>query len=171
MKKILLIILVGIVIMLKPINAILKDSLGNIILRGTVVTGIIATDNGDGSYDVFISEAEEARKNMMFEAELEIQKEASFSQIRIQEELAKAQIIGEKEGMKLANERYIAQINAIASQSLNKFKEDEKTKRQDRNNSQQSELIAQRKNDGAPINFEADSKFSDLLKSINSNIQ
>ena len=64
MKKILLIILIGIVIMLKPINAILKDSLGNIILRGTVVTGIIASDNGDGSYDVFISEAEEARKNV-----------------------------------------------------------------------------------------------------------
>lgn len=50
--------------MLKPINAIIKDGIGNILFRGTVVTGIIATDNEDGSYDVFISEADEARKNV-----------------------------------------------------------------------------------------------------------
>lgn len=43
--------------MLKPINAIIKDSVSNIIYRGNVVTGIVATDNGDGSYDVFISES------------------------------------------------------------------------------------------------------------------
>lgn len=60
MKKMLLIILIGVFIMLKPINAIIKDSIGNIIHRGSVVTGIIATDNGDGSYDVFISESDKA---------------------------------------------------------------------------------------------------------------
>ncbi len=115
--------------------------------------------------------AEEARNNMMFEAELEIQKEAKFSIIRIQEEIAKAQIAGEIEGAEQANKRYIAEINAIAARGLKEFERDEKRKLQDRNNSQQSELIAQRKNDGEPINFEADSKFSDLLKSFNSNIQ
>ncbi|GAH85773.1 unnamed protein product, partial [marine sediment metagenome] len=60
MKKLLLIILIGVFIVLKPINAIIKDSIGNIIHRGSVVTGIIATDNGDGSYDVFISESDRA---------------------------------------------------------------------------------------------------------------
>jgi len=60
MKKLLLIILIGVFIMLKPINAIIKDSIGNIITRGNVVTGVIATDNGDGSYDVFISESDKA---------------------------------------------------------------------------------------------------------------
>ena len=50
--------------MLKPINAIIKDSLGNIIHRGNIVTGIIATDNGDGSYDVFISEADKAYRKI-----------------------------------------------------------------------------------------------------------
>ena len=60
MKKILFIILIGVLIMLKPINAIIKDSLGNIIHRGSVVTGVITVDRGDGSYDVLISEAEEA---------------------------------------------------------------------------------------------------------------
>jgi len=46
--------------MLKPINSIIKDSIGNIIYRGNVVTGTVATDNGDGSYDVFISESDRA---------------------------------------------------------------------------------------------------------------
>lgn len=46
--------------MLKPINSIIKDSIGNIMFRGNVVTGIVATDNGDGSYDVFISESDRA---------------------------------------------------------------------------------------------------------------
>ncbi len=50
--------------MLKPINAIIKDSVGNIIYRGNVVTGIVATDNGDGSYDVFISESGKAYPNI-----------------------------------------------------------------------------------------------------------
>jgi len=46
--------------MLKPINSIIKDNIGNIIYWGNVVTGIVATDNGDGSYDVFISESDRA---------------------------------------------------------------------------------------------------------------
>jgi len=46
--------------MLKPINSIIKDSIGNIMFRGNVVTGTVATDNGDGSYDVFISESDKA---------------------------------------------------------------------------------------------------------------
>lgn len=50
--------------MLKPINAIIKDSIGNIIFRGNVVTGVIATDNGDNSYDVFISESDKAYPNI-----------------------------------------------------------------------------------------------------------
>lgn len=46
--------------MLKPINSIIKDSIRNIIYRGNVVTGTVAVDNGDGSYDVFISESDRA---------------------------------------------------------------------------------------------------------------
>lgn len=41
--------------MLRPINAIIKDNVGNIIHRGFVVTGEVAVDNGDGSYDVYIA--------------------------------------------------------------------------------------------------------------------
>jgi len=46
--------------MLKPISAIIKDSIGNIMFRGNVVTGIVAKDNGNKSYDVFISESDVA---------------------------------------------------------------------------------------------------------------
>ena len=46
--------------MLKPINSIIKDSIRNIVFRGNVVTGTVAVDNGDGSYDVFISESDRA---------------------------------------------------------------------------------------------------------------
>jgi len=55
-----LLIIIGILVMLKPINSIIKDSISNIMFRGNVVTGIVATDNGDGSYDVFISESDRA---------------------------------------------------------------------------------------------------------------
>jgi len=61
MKKFILIILIlGVLIMLKPVSVIIKDSIGNIMYRGNVVTGIVATDNGDGSYDCYISESEVA---------------------------------------------------------------------------------------------------------------
>ena len=61
MKKIyILLIIIGVLIMLKPINTIIKDSIGNIVFRGNVVTGIIATNHSDGSYDVFISESDKA---------------------------------------------------------------------------------------------------------------
>jgi len=62
MKKYLFILLIfiGVLIMLKPISVIIKDSIRNIVFRGNVVTGIVATDNGDGSYDVFISESDRA---------------------------------------------------------------------------------------------------------------
>jgi len=61
MKKLwILLIITGVLVMFKPINSIIKDSIGNIIYRGNVVTGIVATDNGDKSYDVFISESEKA---------------------------------------------------------------------------------------------------------------
>lgn len=46
--------------MLKPVSAIIKDSIGNIMYRGNVVTGIVAVDNGNDSYDCYISESDVA---------------------------------------------------------------------------------------------------------------
>ena len=61
MKKfILIILLLGVLFMLKPVSAIIKDSISNIMYRGNVVTGTVAVVNGDGSYDVFISESDRA---------------------------------------------------------------------------------------------------------------
>jgi len=50
--------------MLKPINSIIKDSIGNINSRINIVTGIVAFDNGNGSYDVFISESDKPYPNI-----------------------------------------------------------------------------------------------------------
>jgi len=56
MKKLFFILLIiGVLVMLRPINSIIKDSIGSIIHRGNVVTGEVAKDNGDGSYDVYIA--------------------------------------------------------------------------------------------------------------------
>jgi len=62
MKKFILIILIigALIIMLSPVNSIIKNAIGNIIFRGNVVTGIVDVDNGDGSYDVFIAESDVA---------------------------------------------------------------------------------------------------------------
>ena len=61
MKKfILIILLLGVLCMLKPVSAIIKDSIGNIMYRGNVVTGTVAVVNGDGSYDCYISESDRA---------------------------------------------------------------------------------------------------------------
>lgn len=50
--------------MLRPINAIIRDNVGNIIHRGFVVTGEVAIDNGDGSYDVYIAGEAKAYPNI-----------------------------------------------------------------------------------------------------------
>ena len=56
MKKLLIILLIiGGLIMLRPINEIIRNTVGNIIHRLSVVTGEVAVDNGDGSYGVFIA--------------------------------------------------------------------------------------------------------------------
>jgi len=50
--------------MLKPINSIIKDSISNINSRINIVTGIVAVDNGNGSYDCFISESDKPYPNI-----------------------------------------------------------------------------------------------------------
>lgn len=52
----------------------------------------------------------------------------------------------------------------MASFNLNKLKKDEKKFRQDRNNSQQSEMIQQRKENKDPIDFQNEFDFSTILE-------
>jgi len=110
--------------------------------------------------------AEEARKTKVFEMELEIQKEAQLSQIRIQEKMATSEIEAYKDTQKYNHEQSIAQIKNIGDEGLTRYKEDEKTKRQDRNNSQHSKMISQRKEDGAPIDFENEFKLNDIMNNL-----
>ena len=50
--------------MLNPARAIVQNSVGNIIYRGNVVTGIVSKNNGNGSYDVYIGESDVAYPNI-----------------------------------------------------------------------------------------------------------
>lgn len=94
---------------------------------------------------------------------IDIEKEKVLSQIRIAEEQAKAEIQAPIDGKKFQFELYKKKMETDMAYNLNKFKEDEKTSRQDRNNTDQSKMIAQRKKEGAePIDFENRS-FSDFV--------
>jgi len=59
MKKFILIILIiiGVLFMLNQVNAMIKNSIGDIVYRGNVVTGVVAKDNGNKSYDCYIMES------------------------------------------------------------------------------------------------------------------
>ncbi len=50
--------------MLKPVSEIIENSVGIITYKNKIVTGKVAVDNGHGSYDVYISEGEEAYPNI-----------------------------------------------------------------------------------------------------------
>lgn len=50
--------------MLRPIEEIIRNNVGNIIHRLSIVTGEVAIDNGDGSYDVFIAGEPKAYPNI-----------------------------------------------------------------------------------------------------------
>ena len=50
--------------MLRPINEIIRNNVGNIIHRLSMVTGEVAADNGNGSYDVFIAGDPKAYPNI-----------------------------------------------------------------------------------------------------------
>lgn len=110
--------------------------------------------------------AEEARKTKIFDIELEIQKEAQLSQIRIQEKIAVAEIEANKDSQKYNHEQTIASIKTLADEGLTRYKEDEKTSRQDRNNSQHSRMISQRKDEGSPIDFENEFGLEQIMENL-----
>jgi len=65
MKKLLFIVLIiGGLIMLKPINVYVKNAVSNIVYRKNLVTGIITADHGNKSYDVEIGESGKSIKKI-----------------------------------------------------------------------------------------------------------
>lgn len=91
--------------------------------------------------------------------QMETQGKLQIKQAEIQGEMARMeQEAALKEKLMGIEFDYNMKLKGIDAQTLQdreKAKEDEKTKRQDRNNSQQSKLIEQRKKDLPPVDFES----------------
>ncbi len=87
-------------------------------------------------------------------AQLEIEKEQAKSLIRVKERQAMIQVETPNQEKEWTFELYKEQLKAQTSLQNERFKEAQKTFRQDRNNSQASRMIDQRNNDSAPIDFQ-----------------
>lgn len=103
-----------------------------------------------------------------------IQEKEAEGQIEIEVEKAKALIEVEKQAMlnqvnepirreNYEMEAFKKQLDAAATMNLNRYKENEKTKRQNKNNTDHSKMIDQRKRNLPPIDFGNDDIFSGFL--------
>lgn len=106
-----------------------------------------------------------------------IQEKAAEGEIMVEVEKAKAMIEVEKQAMlnqvnePVRREGYDVdifkkQLEVAAAMDLNRFKEDEKTRRQNKNNTDHSKMIDQRKRDLPPIDFNRDAEFDDILEGL-----
>lgn len=96
--------------------------------------------------------------------QVDIDAEAKLSSIRLNEYQVKKQIEAPGEQAKFEQEVYLEQMKVSTTMNLNKYKEDAKDKRLDRQSSQNSEMIEQRKKETGPIDFENKFNFEDLFK-------
>ena len=96
--------------------------------------------------------------------QVDIDAEAKLSSIRLNEYQVKKQIEAPGEQAKFEQEVYLEQMKVSTTMNLNQYKEDAKDKRLDRQSSQNSEMIEQRKKETGPIDFENKFDFEDLFK-------
>jgi len=96
--------------------------------------------------------------------QVDIDAEAKLSSIRLNEYQVKKQIEAPGEQTKFQQEAYLEQMKIANTMNLNKYKEDAKDQRLDRQSSQNSEMIEQRKKETGPIDFENKFNFEDLFK-------
>ena len=105
-----------------------------------------------------IKSAQAASQGRMQEDEMKLKVEQQLAQIKSQAEMQKmqqqAQIDAEMLKMKYQYEMQLKQMDVSNVQNRDTFKEDRKDKRTEIQASQQSELIAQRKQDLPPKDFE-----------------
>ena len=105
-----------------------------------------------------IKSAQAASQGRMQEDEMKLKVEQQLAQIKSQAEMQKmqqqAQIDAEMLKMKYQYEMQLKQMDVANVQNRDTFKEDRKDKRTEIQATQQSELIAQRKQDLPPKDFE-----------------
>jgi hypothetical protein len=97
------------------------------------------------------------------QASIDVDKEAKLSQIRLQERQAMLQIEAPGEEREFEQEVYLKKLDSITQFDNKKYLEEKKDKRIDKQSTQQSEMIDQRKNNSQPINFENEFSLDDEM--------
>jgi len=95
--------------------------------------------------------------------QIDIDAEAKLSAIRLNELQQKKIIEAPGEQKEFEQEVYLEQMKIANTMNLNKYKEDAKDKRQDVAASQNSEMITQRKDGSAPIDFKEEFDITKLF--------
>lgn len=95
--------------------------------------------------------------------QIDVEAEANLSSIRLMEYQKKKEIDAPGEQIKFEQDVYLEQVKANVKMSENQFKEEAKDKRLDRQSTQNSEMIEQRKKDSGPIDFENNFDFNSLF--------
>lgn len=115
--------------------------------------------------DIAAAQAAEQAKTQSYgmKKQIDIDAEQKLSVVRLNELQATNQINAPEKEQEFKQEVYLEQMKVATTMNLNKYKEDAKDKRLDRQASQNSEMIEQRKKDGGPIDFENEFNFDSLF--------
>lgn len=95
--------------------------------------------------------------------QIDLDYEAKLSQIRLGEKQAIQQIEASEKEQEFKQDVYIETLKSQTTMNLNKYKEDAKDLRLDRQSSQNSQMIEQRKKDSGPIDFENSFDFDKMF--------
>jgi len=98
-----------------------------------------------------------------FEGYVEVQKATKLAQIEVQKQHMLNQINAPLRKEDAALDVYLKKLETLGTFNLNKYKEDKKDERQNKNNTDHSKMIAQRKYDTPPIDFTQDNELRKLL--------
>lgn len=113
-------------------------------------------------------EAARANKAMQLdvyakEMQIDVAKEGKIAEIAIMKEAALMQLREPQKAKEFEQDVFLEQIRGGSKVNMEQFKENEKLKRQDRNNAQQSKMISQRKDGAPPIDFENEGRLPQLI--------
>ena len=97
-------------------------------------------------------------------AQIDLQKEAQMSAIRLRERATEHQIDAPAKQIEFEQKAYLEQMKALTSINLTKYKEDEKAKRERENSTRQSKMIEQRQRDLPAFDFSNEIDIDKLLR-------
>jgi hypothetical protein len=96
--------------------------------------------------------------------QIDMEFEQKMSTLRLGESAQQHQIDAPSKQIEFEQDVYLEKIKSITSMELNRYKEDQKDKRQDVAATQRSKMISQTQQNGNPIDFEAEFDFNQLFK-------